>query len=122
MRETLDTSSNFPDKNIPDGTYEFRVMSVVKKYGGANKDKPFYVWLLTFGDNQAEQILMPNMMGDLLRVLGCKEVKQNHFDWDTDEVMGAKFTATVTHSPDKKDSSKIRQNMTEFKKTEDIPF
>ena len=123
MRETIDTNDSYPDKDIPDGTYEFKVLSCEKKFGGANKDKPFYVWKLEFEGVRGEQVLMRNNMGDLLRALGCKEVKSGQFDWDTDLVANQVFSATVTHEPDKKDPSKIRQQMSGFKKVEsDVPF
>ena len=60
----------------------------------------------------------------LLRVLGCKETKPNKFEWDRDLMEGKEFISVVSHDPDKKDPSKIRQNMTEFEavKSEDVPF
>jgi|WetSurMetagenome_2_1015567.scaffolds.fasta_scaffold83267_2 hypothetical protein len=125
-RESTDTSNNYPDKDIPDGEYLFTVQRVIKKYGGANKDKAFYIWTVGYNDSaQGEQILMPNLMGDLLRALGCKESTPNKFDWDTDDVVYSKFTATVSHEPDRKDPNKIRQTMKGFKavgKEEDIQF
>lgn len=124
-REITDTNSNFSAKEIPDGPHDFKVISVVKKFGGANKDKAFYVWALEYEGKSGEQALMPNMMGDLLRVLGCKEAEPNKFDWDTEDVVYSKFSAVVSHEPDKKDPSKIRQVMKEFKKVgaqEEIPF
>jgi hypothetical protein len=65
------------------------------------------------------------MMAGLLRVLGCTETEPNKFDWDTTEQDGKAFWATVSHKPDAKDATKIRQHMGEFKPLEDekeIPF
>lgn len=124
-RETTDTSNNFSAKEIPDGTHIFTVLKVTKRYGGPQKDKPFFVWELEYEDKQGEQVLLPNMMGDLLRVLGCKETGPNKFDWDTEDIVNSQFKATVSHSPDKKDPSKIRQEMRDFNKFEaesEIPF
>lgn len=121
MRETTDTNDSYPDTDIPDGTYDFKVLGCEKKYGGKNKDKPFYVWKVEFEGVKGEQILLPNLMGDLLRVLNCTEVSKGKFDWDTDAVSGKEFTATVSHVQDKKDPAKIRQQMTDFK-SPDVPF
>lgn len=122
-REITDTNDSYPDRDIPDGTYDFKVLRCEKKYGGAKKDKPFYVWTLEYEGVKGEQILMPNMMGDLLRALGCPESKPGVFDWDTELVVNQVFKATVSHAPDRKDPNKIRQQMSEFKAVkEDIPF
>lgn len=120
MRETTDTTSRFADKSIPDGEHVFTVKNVKKKYGGANKDKPFYVWLVSFKGKEGEQVLMPNMMGPLLKAIGCTEIKPGHYDWDTDAVEGKTFKATVSREPDKKDPSKMRQQMANFE--EELPF
>jgi hypothetical protein len=123
MRETTDTNDNFPDRDIPDGTYSFRIESVAKRYGGVNKDKPFYSWKLEYEGVKGEQVLMPNKMGELLRVLGCTETEKGKFDWDTDMVSGQYFDATVTHELDKKGVN--RQQMSNFKKSaidDDVPF
>lgn len=121
MRETIDTNDNYPDRDIPDGTYEFKVIRVEKKYGGANKDKPFYVWSLEYEGIQGEQVLMANKMGDLLRVLKCTETEKGKFDWDTELVVNQVFEATIAHEVDKK--GKMRQQMSGFKAVkEDTPF
>jgi hypothetical protein len=121
MRETTDTNDSYPDRDIPDGTYTFKVESVVKRYGGANKDKPFYSWKLEYEGVKGEQVLMPNKMGDLLRVLKCTETEKGKFDWDTDMVVGKEFDATVTHETDKK--GVLRQQMGDFKPSSaDVPF
>lgn len=121
-REQTDTNDSYPDKDIPDGTYEFKVISCQKKFGGKNKDKAFFVWKLQYEDLKGEQVLMPNKMGGLLKVLGCTEDKPGHFDWDTDAVEGKEFKATVSHAPDAKDPTKIRQEMGDFKEATGIPF
>lgn len=122
-REQTDTNDNYPDKDIPDGTYEFKVLSATKKYGGEKKDKPFYVWKLEYEGVKGEQVLMPNMMGELLRALGCEETKPGQFDWDTELVVNQVFSATVSHEADKKNPAKIRQQMKDFKKVkEEAPF
>jgi len=123
MREEIDTNSNYSDSDIPDGTYGFEIVSCTRRYGGANKDKPFYSFKLTYEGLKGDQILMPFKMGDLLRVLKCTETSKGKFDWDPESVNGKKFTATVVHEADQKDPTKIRQNMVDFKETkEDLPF
>ncbi len=122
-REQTDTNDSYPDKDIPDGTYEFKVLNVTKKMGGANKDKPFYVWKLEYEGVKGEQVLMPNMMGGLLKALGCMETAPGKFDWDTELVANQVFSAKVTHAPDKKDPSKMRQQMSDFRAVkEEAPF
>jgi hypothetical protein len=120
-REQTDTNDNYPDRDIPDGTYTFKINSVTKRYGGANKDKPFYSWKLEYAGVKGEQVLMPNMMGGLLKALKCTETKPGHYEWDTDLVVNQEFEATVTHETDKK--GVLRQQMGDFKAAkEDIPF
>jgi len=114
-RETTDTS-NFGNQ-LPTGRRSFMVEKVERKTGKSNS--PFYVWSLSYqredGErDHGEQILLPNMMGPLLRVLNCKEVSPNKFDWDTEVVLGETFMATVDFVADKKDASKMRQQMTDF--------
>jgi hypothetical protein len=110
MRETTDTNSNFDSQEIPDGSHTFEIVQV-------RKNKGFYIWMFEYEDGASgEQVLFPNNMGALLRVLGCTEVKKGVYDWDTSLVEGQKFIAIVSHVPDKKDPNKIRQQMTEFKK------
>ena len=119
-RENTDTTNLYPDKNLPDGRNAFKVLGIEKKYGKSE----FFVWKLSHSKGEGEQVLMPNMMGPLLRVLKCVEMEPNKFDWDTDEQAGKVFLATVSHAPDKKDASKIRQHMGEFSNVDpnDIPF
>jgi hypothetical protein len=120
-REITDTNDNYPDRDIPDGTYIFKVASVAKRYGGSNKDRPFYSWKLEYEGVKGDQVLMPNKMGDLLRVLKCTETKPGSFDWDTDLVVNQEFEATVFHQTDKK--GVLRQEMSDFKAVkEEAPF
>lgn len=122
-QEQTDTNDNYPDKDIPDGSYDFKVLGVKKKYGGQNKDKPFYIWSLEYEGVKGEQVLMPSTMGGLLSALGCQESKPGVYEWDTELMVNQIFSATVTHVKDKKDPSKIRQQMTDFKKVqEEAPF
>lgn len=121
-REITDTSNKFADESLPDGRNCFKVISITKKYG--NKGGEFFIWALQFAGGEGEQILLPNMMGGLLRVLKCTETEPNKFDWDTFEQSGKLFMATVSHKPDAKDPSIIRQHMSDFHEYEDaqIPF
>lgn len=120
MRKTTDTNPKYSDKDIPDGEREFEVVSVTDGPKGSDK------WLLEYdGDQEGEQLLWPNMEGELLRVLGFTEVSKGIFDWETDLAQGKKFIATVSHDPDKKKPDVIRQNMKGFKKSKseaDVPF
>lgn len=120
MRKTTDTNPKYSDKDIPDGERKFEVVSV--KDGPKGSDK----WILEYDkDQEGEQLLWPNMEGELLRVLGFTEVEKGVFDWDTDLAQGKKFIATVVHEPDRKKPEVIRQNMKGFKAAkseDDIPF
>lgn len=119
-RETTDTNSQFNDA-IPDGTYDFEVHKVVRK---EIKGKVGYEWSLDYGDQNGKQLFWPNQMGDLLRLLGCKETAPGKFDWETDLMEGQTFKATVSRKEDKK-SGKTFQMMGDFKKSkveESAPF
>jgi hypothetical protein len=120
-REYTDANSDFDNEPLPDGRRTFKVISIRKYMKGETK---MYFWELQHKDGQGTQLLLPSMMGELLRVLGCTEVKKNEFDWETELMEGKTFDATVSHGLDKK--GVMRQTMTEFAKTkeesDDIPF
>lgn len=120
-RESTDTNSDFDNEPLPDGKHTFKVLSVRKHMKG---DTKMYFWSLSYKDGEGVQLLLPNMMGDLLRVLGATETKKNEFDWETELMEGKVFDAVVSHAVDKK--GVMRQNMTEFSKSataeDDVPF
>lgn len=121
-REITNTASRFENQDLPDGRNCFRVLGVEKKYG--KKGGEFFVWKLQHAKGTGEQVMLPNMMGGLLRVLGCDEVEPNKFDWDTMEQTDKLFMATVSHKPDKENPSTIRQHMGTFDEYKDaqVPF
>lgn len=119
-RENTDTNSDFKNDPLPDGRRTFKVVSVRKHMKG---DTKMYFWELSHKDGEGTQLLLPSMMGGLLRVLGCTETRKNEFDWETELMEGKSFDATVSHGVDK--NGVMRQNMTDFaksKETDDIPF
>jgi hypothetical protein len=110
--EITDTVNKYANQELPDGTRTYKVVEVTKKYGKNGGE--FFIWKLAYEGGVGEQVLLPNMMGELLRVLKCEETEPNKFRWDTNEQSDKTFTATVSHKPDAKDASKIRQHMGEF--------
>lgn len=121
--EITNTLNKFANQELPEGRHKFIVAGpVVKKYGG--KGGEFFIWKLQYDGGIGEQVLLPNMMGELLRVLECQETEPNIFDWDTADQEGKVFMATIKLAPDKKDPKVIRQHMSEYAKVEtsDIPF
>ena len=69
----------------------------------------------------------PNQVGPLLVILGAKEdpAKKGHYLWETDLMAGKTFKATISHDKDKKDATKVYQNMKDFKasaQAEPTPF
>lgn len=121
-REITDTTNKYANQEISDGKWIFKVKEVNKKYGKNGGE--FFIWKVEYQDGEGEQVLLPNMMAGLLRVLGCTETEPNKFDWDTNEQTGKAFWGTVSHKPDLKDPKIIRQHMGEFEgvKGEEIPF
>jgi hypothetical protein len=115
------TNTNSDNEPLPDGRQTFKVLSVRKHMKGNMK---MYFWSLSYKDGEGTQLFLPNMMGDLLRILGATETKKGEFDWETDMMEGKIFDATVSHAVDKK--GVMRQNMTEFTASkvtdDDIPF
>ncbi len=122
--------NQFPQ--IPEGRRRYLVIAPVRKIAGKN-DSEFFIWTLQYQNElgetcMGEQMLMPSMMGALLRVLDCLETEPEVFDWDTDEMEGRAFIATATHAPDKKDASIIRVHMSDYatgdlnEDTPEIPF
>lgn len=117
-REITETTNKFADQNIPEGKHRFIVVGPVeKKYG--KKGVEFFVWKLQYEGGIGQQVLLPNMMGGLLRALNCPEIEPNKFDWDTNEQEGKAFFATVKHVPDKMDPKIIRQHMGDFANDDD---
>lgn len=118
MRETTDTNRQFSNsfsKEIPDGEHLLTIKGVERKTKG---EVVFYIWKFDMGD----QILLPSMMGGLLKVLGCIETEPGKYDWETDAQAGKQVWATVSHALDKKDV--MRQHMGKFKPVdaEGMPF
>ena len=122
-REITNTESRFPNRAIPEGRRRFIIAGPVEKKHG-KKGGEFFVWKLQFDGGLGEQVLLPNMLGPLLRVLGCQETEPNIFDWDTNDQEGKAFLATVTLVPDSKDPKVVRQHMTEYASDQDpgAPF
>ena len=122
--EITDTNSQFND-DIPDGTYDFEILQVVRK---EIKGKKAYEWTLEYnGDAQGKVLTWPNTVGPLLVILGAKPdpEKKGHYLWETDLMTGKTFKATITHDADKKNPAKVYQNMKDFQasaQTEATPF
>lgn len=122
-REITDTSPKYDNQDLPDGRYEFMIIGdIVKKYGKNGGE--FFVATLQHKDGIGQHLFMTSMLGPLLRAIGIPETEKNKFDWDTTEQAGKRFIGTVSHQPDKKDPSKIRQHMADIVKVDDneIPF
>lgn len=122
-REITNTTNKFANQELPEGRRRFIIAGPVEKKYGKNGGE-FFMWPLQFEGGLGQQILLPNMMGDLLRTLGCNEPEPNKFDWDTMEQEGKAFVATVKRVPDRKDPKIIRQHMSEFANDENntVPF
>lgn len=115
-REILDASSNFPDQEILDGTYNFDILIVTKK---DIKGKTGYEWKLGYDDKEVQILMWPNQMGPLLRILGVKETEPNKFMLDTMELEGREFSATAYK--DKKGYQQLKDYKVSEKKDE-VPF
>ena len=114
MIEEIDTNSNFASKEIPDGEHTFRVLSI-------RKNGAMYIWTLGFEGREGEQVLFAGGMGGLLKVLDCKETdKKGVYAFNSDDLTGKSFKATVFRKADKDDKTKIYQNMKDFK--EELQF
>ena len=89
MIEEIDTNNDFSDKVIPDGTHHCKVVTTRKVKSG-------YVWVLNYGDGeQGEIMLFGNLMGDLLKALGCQEGSApGKYVLNTDITDGGEFDAT----------------------------
>jgi hypothetical protein len=103
--------------DLPDGKRNFLVESVEKRYGKNNGE--FFIWKLTYDGGSGDVLILPNMMGGLLKILECTEIEPGKFDWSTEDQHGKMFNATVSHKPDAKDPSKIRTHIGEFSAIEE---
>jgi len=116
-REITDTNKKFMNYDIKDGQHVFKILEVRKQYG--KKGGEFFIWKLEYGDEGlvGEQGFLPNMLGELLKTLNCTETEPGTYDWDTEEQVGKSFSATVSHKPDEKNPTVMRQRMSGF-----LPF
>jgi len=119
MQEETDTTNRF-NQDLPDGVNVFKITAIERFYSPAD----FWVFSLDYKGGSGEQTLFANMLGPLLRIMGCEEFEPNKFRWDSDLLVGKSFKATVAHAPDKKNPTKIRQHMGAFEKVDenDLPF
>lgn len=103
---------------IPPGEYEFTVAETPTKKLTAN-GKPMYVF--TFLANMGEYMkkhterIPAFMAGDLLRALGCNEIKPGVFQWEKSEVKGKTVKATIVYEPDRNDATKSWPRMKEIR-------
>jgi len=120
VSEIIDTSSKYPDKEIPDGTYTFEVGVATKK---DISGKTGYEWNLEYDGKTVQVLMWPNQMGPLLRLLGVKEQEPNKFVFDSMAVEGKEFKATAYKTQSK---GKTYQNLKDFAavetKDEGLPF
>ncbi len=121
--EITDTTSQFND-HIEDGPHSFKVVKVVRKEISGKKA---YEWTLAHEDGEGKVLTWPSQVGPLLIILGAKEdpQKKGHYLWETDLMAGKTFKATITHDADKKNPSKVYQNMKDYEKSneaERTPF
>lgn len=123
-REITSTKGKYPNQNLPEGRHSFIVAKPVEKKFGKQGGE-YFIWTLQYEGGIGQQILLPNMMGQLLRVLECTETEPDTFDWDTADQEGKAFMATVKLAPDNKDPKTIRQHMGDYAKIGkviEIPF
>lgn len=116
MMEETDTTNKFAP--LPDGPNVFQIISIEKFFTPSE----FWSFSLKYSSGEGVQTFFANMLGPVLRVLGCEETTPNRFMWDSDLQVNKYFKATVSHAPDKKGI--LRQHMNSFEKVneETIPF
>ena len=118
VTERVDTNSF---KLIPEGTRKLYIEGVKKKEGKNNPAVKYYAWGFQCeidGATDSYNVLMfKNEMADLLRALGCKEVKTNDFevDWDA-QVNGQWIEATVVHV---ENNGRVKEQFANIKKIDD---
>ena len=117
--ETIDTTNKYGD-DLPDGLWIFKITKIEKFFSPVE----FWVFSLEHGTGNGRQPFFANMLGPLLRILGCEETSPHIFEWDPELQIGKYFQAVVSHEPDKKNPSKIRQHMGQFQRVDEnsIPF
>lgn len=114
VRERTNTSE-YPTAEA--GVYDCVTVEKVKK---KIIKEVYHLYEWSFSTVVGEEIktftigLFSSGMGDLLRAMGCNEVKKNEFDWDTDEVVGNNVAFTLSYMPDK--SGKDRPVLSDVKK------
>jgi hypothetical protein len=92
--------------------------------GKTQKGKYFYVFrfktVLNDRTKNYSEAMMTWMAGDLLRVLGCKEVSKGIFEWEKDEIVGRQVVADIVHEPDFRDPDKPTAKMRNLRPVDDL--
>lgn len=116
MMEDTDATNKF--EPLPDGTNVFQIMKIEKFYAPAE----FWAFQLKHAKGEGSQTFFANMLGPVLRVLGCEEYEPNKFRWDSELQTNKFFKATVSHALDKKGIE--RSHMKAFEKVDEntVPY
>jgi len=129
MPETTDTTGI---ELMPKGSYTLSIEKVFKTEIGKEKGPkyPGYKWFFHVDNSDADPertdfnlFMFKSQMGDLLKVLGCKEVKDGVFEWELTDVVGAVIDCHMAHVEVK---GRLREQLIEIKphkvsKTDDKP-
>ena len=111
----------------PKGEYHLSVNKVIKKSIGkeGGTQYPGYEWdfHIEFSDADPEKtdfrlFMFKSQMGDLLKALGCKEVKEGVYEWELDSVNGKTISCHLAHVDV---SGKLREQLIEVKGVENKP-
>lgn len=119
MRERTNTGGF---ELFPVGRYKFTVSDIPEKIRGETGKIRFAFRFTTVINGQIrdyKESFMAWLVGDLLRALGCEEVKKDAFDWDRAEVVGKEVWANIVHEPDSKKPDRKWARMKDIKSPED---
>ena len=92
-----DTNSKF----LTEGTYTFKIAAYPTQVSAGQYLKWQFEFRLDGQEKPIKMSFFDNQLGELLKALGCKEVKRCVFDWDVKEVYGLTFDADLYFEEDR---------------------
>ena len=95
------TITNTNGKFLTEGNYTFKISAYPSQVSAGQYLKWQFEFALEGYEKPIKMSFFDNQMGDLLRAVGCKEIKRGVFDWETEKVYGKSFNADLFFEEDR---------------------
>lgn len=112
---------NSTNNAFNEGVHTFEVASYPVQVPAGNFLKTSWEFKVDGSNKTFKLSFFDNQMVDLLRALGCNEIKPLVFDWKEEEVFGKKFSAELYYETDKQGKMNDRTGeVFKYKKLKDF--